>query len=71
MATSEVPKLMFHVRPCMIIKKKEAIQIIATWKNLESIDLGRGKHYIQETHPNEIGEGIVKWYTTVLVGGRT
>lgn len=60
--TSEVPKLMFHVKPGMIIKPKEAKQIIATWKNLTAIDLGKGKHYIQETHPHEIGEGIVSWY---------
>ncbi len=60
--TSEVPKLMFHVKPGMIIKPKEAKQIIATWKNLTAINLGKGKHYIQETHPHEIGEGIVVWY---------
>ncbi len=59
---SEIPKLMFHVKPGMIIKPKEAKQIKATWKNLTAIDLGKGKHYIQETHPHEIGQGITNWY---------
>lgn len=63
---SEVPKLMFHVKPGMIIKPKEAKQIKATWKNLTAVDLGKGKHYIQETHPHEIGEGIAHWFTQTL-----
>ncbi len=63
---SEVPKLMFHVKPGMIIKPKEAKKINATWKNLTSINLGKGKHYIQETHPHEIGEGIAKWYRETI-----
>ncbi len=59
---SDIPKLMFHVKPGMIIKPKEAEQIKTSWKNLTAIDLGKGKHYIQETHPHQIGEGIVDWY---------
>ncbi len=60
--TSKLPKLMFHVRPGMIIKKKEAERIINTWKNLDSIYLGKGKHFIQEQYPNEISAGIIDWY---------
>ena len=59
---STQPKLMFHARPGMIIKKKEAQQIIASWKNLEAIDLGKGKHYLQETYPHQIGQGITDWF---------
>ncbi len=61
--TSTIPKLMFHVKPGMIIKKKEAEQIKATWQNLETVFLGKGKHYIQEQYPHEIGSGIADWYT--------
>ncbi|MEL6559977.1 MAG: haloalkane dehalogenase [Bacteroidota bacterium] len=60
--TTTIPKLMFHVKPGMIIKKKEAEKIKATWKNLDVIYLGKGKHYIQEQYPHEIGEGISSWY---------
>ena len=59
---STLPKLMFHVKPGMIIKKKEAAQIKASWQNLETIFLGKGKHYLQEQYPHEIGAGIQKWY---------
>ena len=60
---TEYPKLMFHVSPGMIIKPKEAEQIKQTWNNLSGNFLGKGKHYIQEQYPNEIGLGISGWYT--------
>lgn len=60
--TSPMPKLMFHAKPGMIIKPKEAQRIKATWSNLEAIDLGKGKHYLQETYPHEIGRGIAEWF---------
>ncbi|MDJ0752760.1 MAG: haloalkane dehalogenase [Ardenticatenaceae bacterium] len=63
---SEVPKLMFHAHPGMIIKKKEAQQIRSTWRNLEAVDLGKGKHYLQEQYPHEIGEGIANWYNKIF-----
>lgn len=53
---------MFHAKPGMIIKPKEAKKIKETWKSLESIDLGKGKHYLQETYPHQIGEGISDWF---------
>lgn len=61
--TSNTPKLMFHVKPGMIIKKKEAEKIKKTWKNLDVVYLGKGKHYIQEQYPYEIGQGIADWYS--------
>ncbi|MDW3193769.1 MAG: haloalkane dehalogenase [Cytophagales bacterium] len=60
--TSSVPKMMFHVKPGMIIKKKEADKIKSSWNNLETIFLGKGKHYIQEQYPHQIGDGIAAWY---------
>ncbi|MEM8846853.1 MAG: haloalkane dehalogenase, partial [Bacteroidota bacterium] len=64
---TDYPKLMFHVKPGMIIKPKEAKQIKETWKNLTAIFLGKGKHYIQEQYPDEIGSGIVDWYLNNFV----
>ncbi len=31
-------------------------------KNLKSVYLGDGLHFIQEDYPHEIGEAISKWY---------
>ncbi|MEM1218504.1 MAG: haloalkane dehalogenase [Bacteroidota bacterium] len=64
--TSTLPKLMFHADPGMIIKPQEAEKIKAIWKNVSTIDLGKGKHYLQETYPHQIGEGISTWYTNTF-----
>ncbi|RMH87866.1 MAG: haloalkane dehalogenase, partial [Calditrichaeota bacterium] len=31
-------------------------------KNLHSVDIGRGIHYLQEDNPHGIGEAVAKWY---------
>lgn len=64
--TSDIPKLMFYTNSGLIIVPELAQNIRDTWKNMTSVDLGEGKHYLQESHPHEIGEGIVDWYKDVL-----
>jgi haloalkane dehalogenase len=60
---SEIPKLFFHVSPGVGIKEKDVKIIKENMKNLTSVDLGEGLHFIQEDYPHEIGEGISKWYS--------
>lgn len=64
---SDVPKLMLYATSGLIITPKLAQNILDTWKNIKGIDLGEGKHYLQESHPHEIGEGIVDWYQKTIV----
>lgn len=59
---SDIPKLMFYANPGLIISPKLAQQLIAAWNNLTATDLGEGKHFLQESHPHEIGEGTAEWY---------
>jgi haloalkane dehalogenase len=33
----------------------------ANLKNLETIDLGQGIHYLQEDHPEAIGKALADW----------
>lgn len=58
---TDLPKLMLYASPGMIIKKKEAQRIQEEYKNLEAVHVGKGKHYIQEDHPHEIGQAISDW----------
>jgi haloalkane dehalogenase len=62
---SEIPKLFFYVSPGVAIKKKDVKIIKERMRNLESIDLGEGLHFIQEDYPHEIGNGISKWYDEI------
>lgn len=58
---------MFYANPGLIINSKKAKQIFRTWKNVTAVDLGEGKHYLQDSHPHELGEGIVAWYNKPFV----
>jgi len=58
---SKLPKLMFHVSPGAIIPMAQADYLKKTLKNLDSVFLGKGGHFIQEDYPKEIGNTLVKW----------
>ncbi len=62
---SDIPKLFFYVSPGVAIKEKDVKIIRERMKNLETIDLGEGLHFIQEDYPHEIGEGISEWYQKI------
>ncbi len=59
---SDIPKLLLWAKPGAITKKKEVDQIKQDFKNLQDVYLGKGKHYLQEDHPDEIGKEVVDWY---------
>ncbi len=59
--TTTIPKLLLYAKPGMILKKKDVEKIQNEFKNLESVYIGKGKHYIQEDHPHEIGKAIQNW----------
>ncbi|MBW1879041.1 MAG: haloalkane dehalogenase [Deltaproteobacteria bacterium] len=66
---TEIPKLLFTARPGAILRKD-----LVTWcreklPNLEVIDLGKGLHYLQEDHPDAIGENIARWYVAAVQVG--
>lgn len=55
------PMLMLYASPGMIIKKKEVKQMAMEFQNLKQVHVGKGRHYIQEDHPHEIGTAIDHW----------
>lgn len=59
---SNIPKLLLWAKPGAIIKEKDVIQIKREFKFLQDVYLGKGKHYLQEDHPDEIGKAVVDWY---------
>ena len=58
----DVPKLLFYAEPGAILPKPLVEWCEVNLKNLTSINLGKGLHYLQEDHPHAIGEGIAEWY---------
>ena len=58
---TNVPKLLLYAKPGMIIRKEQVETIKSDMKNLEAVYIGKGKHYVQEDHPHEIGRAIENW----------
>lgn len=63
---AEIPKILFYGNPGAIIKKPDAQWIVENFPNTESVNIGKGIHYIQEDNPHMIGEELQKWYKALV-----
>lgn len=61
LATTPIPKLLFHGSPGILVTPDHVRRFKAAWPSLETIDIGPGLHYLQEDAPHVIGEGIAAW----------
>lgn len=55
------PFLLFYASPGMITRKPAVEYARQNFKNLTLINVGEGKHFLQEDHPNAIARGIINW----------
>jgi haloalkane dehalogenase len=62
---TDLPKLLFHANPGAIITPSEVDWCREHMRELETVDLGAGLHYLQEDPPHEIGEQLAAWYRRV------
>jgi len=62
---SDIPKLCLYAHPGAIIREENLKYIKRNLPNLETVDIGKGKHYIQEDNPHLIGQEIAKWYSKI------
>ena len=53
--TTGVPKLMFWASPGAFISPEAAKKLATQMKNLRSVDIGPGSHFLQEVNPHLIG----------------
>lgn len=59
---SGLPKLLFHATPGGIIDAAGVAWCREHLPNLQTVDIGKGLHYLQEDNPHGIGEELAKWY---------
>lgn len=59
---SELPKILFHATPGGIINEELLGWCKNNLKHLQTVDIGKGIHFIQEDNPSLIGEELAKWY---------
>lgn len=57
-----LPKLLFTATPGAIMTAPAVDWARRNLKNLHTVHLGPGIHYLQEDHPADIGQGIASWY---------
>ena len=62
---TDIPKLLFHGDNGVAIKGPEIAWCRENLSNLSVVDLGPGKHFLQETHPDTIGRELSAWYSTL------
>ena len=60
---SDLPKLLFYVTPGGIITEPVRQWAEQHLKNLKTVKLGPGNHYVQEDYPHQIGAELVAWYS--------
>jgi haloalkane dehalogenase len=62
---SDLPKLFFHGTPGFLIGEPEIAWCKQNLKNLHTVDLGAGGHYLPEEHPHSIGIELASWYKSL------
>ena len=59
---SELPKLLFYATPGALLPAPMVEWCQQNLKNLKTVNIGRGIHYLQEDNPHQIGSELAKWY---------
>lgn len=59
--TTNIPKLLLYAKPGMIIRKDKVEEIRNSFINTSLVYIGKGKHFIQEDQPHQIGKAIQMW----------
>lgn len=62
---SDLPKLLFYAHPGGLITSVMLEWCQQKLKNLKTIDIGNGIHYLQEDNPHLIGSELAKWYNSI------
>lgn len=59
---SELPKLLFYATPGALVPTPMVEWCQQSLKNLKTIHIGPGSHYLQEDNPHLIGSELATWY---------
>jgi haloalkane dehalogenase len=58
---ADFPKLLFAGNPGALVSPELAERFAVSLKHCHVVQLGAGLHYLQEDHPDAIGQGIAAW----------
>ncbi len=60
--TSDLPKLLLRAQPGAIMREPLVEWCRNNMRNLKTVEIGPGAHFVQEDQPHAIGEAIAEWY---------
>lgn len=61
LSETETPILLFYVTPGFVTGEASIQWAETNIRNLETVNLGPGTHFVQEMYPEAIGQGILNW----------
>ena len=61
MQENALPKILFHATPGGLIQPDMVMELQREFKNLTTVDIGAGTHFIQEDNPHLIGTELAQW----------
>jgi haloalkane dehalogenase len=62
LGASETPKLLLYAQPGAIIREPLLEWCRNNIRNLTTLDIGPGVHFLPEDRPHKIGEAVAEWY---------
>lgn len=62
MKETEVPILYFYAKKGLVNRKEAVEYAFKNFKNYEAVYLGKGKHFLTESHPKQMSTEFNKWY---------
>ena len=62
---SDLPKLMLYATPGALLTQEHVEWCQQNIKNLKSVHIGPGLHFLQESSPHRIGREIATWYRSL------
>ncbi|MEM9561099.1 MAG: haloalkane dehalogenase [Actinomycetota bacterium] len=65
LASSKIPKLCLYATPGVAIQEEDVDKIRRSFVNTELVHIGEGLHFVQEDRPDEVGEALSKWYSSL------
>jgi haloalkane dehalogenase len=64
LASSQIPKLFVNAEPGSILVGSQR-EFCRSWPNQREVT-ARGRHYLQEDSPDQIGEALANWYASLV-----
>ena len=66
MKNSDIPKLLMYAEPGVFVTPQKRDYMIAEFNNLSVEYVGEGKHWLQESHSDEVGMAVRSWLDQVV-----